>query len=278
MINVKPHVRSVGQGPSVVLLHSSASSGRQWDPLVSALSSRFRLHAVDLHGHGGTPSWLADRPMQLEDDAALVAPLLAAPGGVHLVGHSYGGGLALKLAAMHPDKVKSVAVFEPVLFRLLFDYHRRDRAASEIVIVARRIRQWLAIGQAERSAQCFVDFWSGTGSWDAMPLPHQQVIAARMPSIVSHFHALFNDSLTRADLSALELPVLSLTGAKTRAATRRIGELLRFSMPGKTHEMLAGVGHMGPVTHPTPVIARIAEFFEEHALRKDAIGLMAEAA
>ncbi len=38
---------------------------------------------MDLHGHGGTPAWQATGRMQLEDDAALVEPLLAAPGGVH---------------------------------------------------------------------------------------------------------------------------------------------------------------------------------------------------
>ena len=102
MHGIGPSIRSVGHGPTVVLLHSSGSSGRQWDPLVAGLHDRFRLHAVDLHGHGGTPAWQAGRPMSLEDDAALVEPLLLAPEGVRLVGHSYGGALALKLASLHP--------------------------------------------------------------------------------------------------------------------------------------------------------------------------------
>ena len=72
----KPHVRSVGHGPTVVLLHSSGSSGRQWDALTADLQSRYRLHAVDLHGHGATPAWTDGRPMRLEDDLALVQPLL----------------------------------------------------------------------------------------------------------------------------------------------------------------------------------------------------------
>ena len=60
-----PHVRSVGHGPAVVLLHSSGSSGRQWDALTATLQTRYRLHAIDLHGHGSTAAWAGGRPMRL---------------------------------------------------------------------------------------------------------------------------------------------------------------------------------------------------------------------
>ena len=258
----KPNVRSRGEGPPVVLLHSSGSSGRQWDTLVNGIEGRFRLHAIDLHGHGGTPAWLGDHVLRLDDDAALVEPLLQAPGGVHLVGHSYGAALALKLAALYPDRVRSVVAFEPVLFRLLADFNPRDNAAREVVAAAASIRHWLELGHVERSAQRFVDFWSGDGSWTALPANHQQVITARMPSIVAHFRALFADPMKRGTLSKLNMPVLCLTGEKTRPTTRRLGELLRYRMPQATHATLTGMGHMGPVTHPIQVASRIAGFLD----------------
>ena len=274
----KPNIRSNGEGPRVVLLHSSGSSGRQWDTLVAGIQDRFRLKAVDLHGHGGTPAWLGDHRMRLEDDAALIEPLLHAPGGVHLVGHSYGGALALKLAAMYPDRVNSVAVFEPVLFRVLLDYNPRDIASTEVLVAAASIRHWLELGHTERSAERFVDFWSGAGSWAAMPANHQQVIAARMPSVVAHFLALFGDSMTRDTLAQLHMPVLCLTGEKSRVTTRRLGELLRFSMPRAMHETLSGMGHMGPVTHPTQVASRIAGFLDAQVMLADAEERLLEAA
>jgi pimeloyl-ACP methyl ester carboxylesterase len=262
-----PHIRTAGSGPDVVLLHSSGSSGRQWEPLAARLRDRFRLHAVDLYGHGGTPAWNEPRRLRLEDDAALVEPLLQSPGGVHLVGHSYGGGLALKLAAMHPDRVRSVVVYEPVLFRLLFDYQPRERASTEITIAAASIRNWLELGHPQRSAQRFVDFWSGEGAWDALPVVHREVIAARMPAVVGHFRALFNDSLTRGDLARLSMPVLCMSGSRTRASTRRLSELLRFAMPDATHLTLDGMGHMGPVTHAAAVIDRMTRFLDAQAVR-----------
>jgi pimeloyl-ACP methyl ester carboxylesterase len=256
------------RGPAVVLLHSSAASGRQWDVLASVLQSRFRVHAVDLHGHGSTPAWQGDRPLSLDDEAALVEPLLAAaPGGVHLVGHSYGGAVALKVAHRLGAHVRSVAVYEPVLFRLLFDYNRLHAPAREVAAVAQSVDAGLAAGAADRAAQRFVDYWSGAGTWDAMPHARRQSLVTRTPAVAPHFRALFTDSMTRADLARLPMPVLCLTGARTRASTRRIGELLRMAMRHARHEMLPGLGHMGPVTHAAEVAVRLAAFVESHAVR-----------
>jgi len=262
MSEIRANVRTMGHGPTVVLLHSSGSSGRQWDPLVEQLRDRFRLHSVDLHGHGATPAWLASAPMRLADEAALLEPLMRTAGGVHLVGHSYGGAVALKAAVLHPHLVHSVTVYEPVLFGLFFAFNQRDRAASEMRIAADSMRNWLARGMARQSGQRFVDFWSGAGTWKAMSPVHQETIATRMPSIMAHFDALYDDSMTRQDLAALQVPIMVLTGARTRLTTRRIGELLQAAMPGATHERLESMGHMGPVTHASAVAQRIARFLD----------------
>lgn len=271
MIHAKPHVKTTGDGPTAILLHSSGSSGRQWDTLVDSLQSRFRLQTVDFHGHGGTPAWTGSQPLTLEDEASLVAPLLAAASeGAHLVGHSYGGAVALKLAQLHPQSVRSVAVYEPVLFPLLFDYNPTHAAAREVIATAARIHTSLLVGHSDRAARHFVDYWSGSGTWDAMPMSRRHTVIARMPALAPHFRALFNDGLRRVDLSRLPTPVLCLTGARTKASTRRIGELLRLAMPGAMHEMLPAMGHMGPVTHAGVVAARLSGWLDTQAMLQDA--------
>jgi pimeloyl-ACP methyl ester carboxylesterase len=62
------------------------------------------------------------------------------------------------------------------------------------------------------------------------------------------------------------MPVLCMTGGQTSAATRRLGELLRFTMPRASHMTMSGMGHMGPVTHPTQVAARITGFLDAHSM------------
>jgi pimeloyl-ACP methyl ester carboxylesterase len=263
MKQIQANIRAGGSGPAVVLLHSSGSSGRQWDALAETLKSRFRLHAVDLYGHGATPPWSGDRPLTLFDEAALVEPLLAAhPEGVHLVGHSYGGAVALKLALRHADRVRSLVLYEPVLFCLLFEYNAQHAAAQQVLATATSIRNGVERGMNEAAGRRFVDFWSGAGTWDAMPEQRRAVVTRRMPSVQPHFRALFNDTLSRAELAQLRMPTLCLTGAGTVAATRRIGELLRVALPAAHHEMLPEMGHLGPVTHASRVNARIAAFLD----------------
>lgn len=277
MSNRTLHVRhsGCGSGPAVVLLHSSGSSGRQWDALAAGLASRFRVHAVDLFGHGRSPAWAGARPMTLADEAAAVATLLTAHRrGVHLVGHSYGGAVALKLAlhlaATRPGLVHSLTVYEPVLFRLLFDLLGRDAAAQQAQQTGDSVRAWLARGEPIAAGRRFVDFWSGRGAWNAVPEPQQQSIAARMPAVLAHFDALAGDDLQRTDLARLPMPMLCLAGARTVGTTRRIAEVLRFLLPLAAHDRLAGVGHMGPITHAPLVNARIAAFLDAQVSRQQA--------
>lgn len=137
---------------------------------------------------------------------------------------------------------------------------------TNVTIAAGSIRRWLELGHADRSARRFVDFWSGDGSWDALPAARQQVIAARMPAVVSHFRALFRDSMTRSTLARLTMPVLCMTGGQTSAATRRLSELLRFTMPRASHMTMSGMGHMGPLTHSAQVIEPVAAFLDSQSM------------
>jgi pimeloyl-ACP methyl ester carboxylesterase len=252
--------------PAVVLLHSSASSARQWESLVETLRPRFRVYPVELHGHGRQTEWRGDSPLTLADEAALAEPLLAEAGGAHVVGHSFGAAVALKLATLYPGRVRSLAAYEPVMFRWLIDDEAHHRPTPEIVAIADSIRDRLESGDEHSAAQRFVDFWSGTGSWESLPGGKRDSIATRMRAVLSHFDALFREPLQRAQLALLRMPMLFMTGAQTVDVTRRLGELLRRALHRADHEVLHGMGHMGPITHAAEVNRRIVEFLHAHAL------------
>jgi pimeloyl-ACP methyl ester carboxylesterase len=253
------------QCPTVVLLHSSASSSRQWESLVETLKPRFRLRAIDLHGHGRQADWHGDLPLTLADEAALVAPLLAQAGGAHVVGHSFGAAVALKLATMHPRLVRSLVAYEPVMFRWWIDEDARGREAQDIIAVADSIRDRLAKGDEHSAAQRFIDFWSGAGVWESLPGGKKDSIATRMRAVHHHFDALFHEPLQRAQLALLRVPMLFMTGAQTVAVMRRLAELLRHALPHARHDVLQGMGHMGPITHAADVNRRIVDFLHAHA-------------
>src|SRR5512144_2128051 len=113
-------VKQVRPGTAAVIaLHSSAAPGRQWQVLAE------RMHDVDfvapdLLGHGNAPAWTGPPQDIVAGDVARVAGIVDERAeSVHLVGHSYGGAVAIAFALAHPQRVRSVAVYEPVLFSAL---------------------------------------------------------------------------------------------------------------------------------------------------------------
>jgi len=106
--------------PIVLCVHASASSGRQWDALAARLRGRADVVAPDLHDHGDGPSAPQGEEDLLALDAGLIERVLRdLPGAVHLVGHSYGGAVALCAARRCPGRIRSLVVFEPAWFGLL---------------------------------------------------------------------------------------------------------------------------------------------------------------
>src|SRR5438045_1111417 len=109
-----------GRGETVVLLHASASSGAQWRSLTECLQGRCHVLAPDLHGYGQTDPRPEPALPGLGDVAALVDAILGRDTQrIHLVGHSYGGAVALRLASDRPARLLSLTLIEPVAFHLL---------------------------------------------------------------------------------------------------------------------------------------------------------------
>jgi pimeloyl-ACP methyl ester carboxylesterase len=97
-------------GPVVMLVHSSVSGARQWRRLMDHLKDQFRVRAVNLFGYGKTPPWPAATTQTLSDQARLVeAALPPNAGEIYLVGHSFGGSVAMKVAVRLPARVASAA-------------------------------------------------------------------------------------------------------------------------------------------------------------------------
>src|SRR5512147_2427259 len=89
-----------GSGEPVILVHSSVSGNRQWKRLIEDLQPRFRALAPNLFGYGETTPWCVDGTQTIDDQADLIIRLAReVPGPLRLVGHSFGGAVALEAAA-----------------------------------------------------------------------------------------------------------------------------------------------------------------------------------
>jgi pimeloyl-ACP methyl ester carboxylesterase len=131
--------------------------------------------------------------------------------------------------------------------------------------VARNIRRDLNGANSGRAASRLVDYWSGVGQWAKLAPEIQASIAARMPVIDSHFVSQFRDVIPLRDFARLDAPVLYMTGRKTRVSMRRIAELMTYALPRVDPIMMAGMGHLGPITHPDAVADCLAHFVRAQA-------------
>ena len=251
----------LASAPTIVCLHASGGSGGQWKTLASLMRHEFRVLTPDLYGHGAAPVWHGAPDEIVAADAERVARVAAdAGGGVHLVGHSYGGAVALRVALHRPASVASVAVYEPVPMRILFDYNPRHRPAAEVAEVARDVRRALNGEDLDGAARRFIDYWSGAGHWAQMAPEHRTSAARRMTVIDAHFGSLIGDAVALRDYANVRCPVLYLTGRQTRASARRMAELLQRALPEVGSLTLDGMGHLGPIAHADTVAREIARF------------------
>lgn len=112
-------VVEVGQGPPLLLVHGFLVSHREWEPVLPLLANDFRCIAVDLPGFGKSAK---PSPEQFaytrETYAELLGGLLDVLGvdKAHVCGHSMGGGIAMTLAADHPDRVDRLSVVDTVSY------------------------------------------------------------------------------------------------------------------------------------------------------------------
>lgn len=256
-----PHPTFHASRSPVICLHCSGSSGRQWQAYPNLLAAA-RVVAPDLLGSGTQGHWLGEHDVSLADEVAALEPVLDRAGAaVHLVGHSYGGAVALAVAMRWPERVEGLYLFEPVRFALLDN--PGDRSAwNEITGVGQAIAAFARSGHLHASAEIFVDYWSGSGTWAALPPARREAVAARMPKVRAEFGALFADDTLPSQYASLPMPVHLFHGSSSPWPARRVVELLAAACGNARVTSLEGTSHMGPIEQPARFAALLAPLLD----------------
>ena len=258
-----PFFVETGSGPGVVCLHSNASTSNQWRALAQSVAPKFRVLAADAYGAGRSPAWSGKRHIRLADEVDLLDPVFARAGArFGLVGHSYGGAVALIAALAFPQRVSALALYEPTLFSLIDAATRPPNDADGIRSAVAGAGAALGAGDPDGAARCFIDFWMGEGAWQRTPENRKAPIAGSMVNVRGWAKALFEEPTPLAAFARLNVPVLYMMGRDSPASSLGVGRLLTRVLPHVEIVEFDGVGHMGPVTHPQRVNETIAEFLE----------------
>ena len=245
----------------VIALHCSGAGAAQWRYLSEALGGSWELLAPEHYGCDSTGDWSGERAFTLADEAARTLALIdKTEAKVHLVGHSYGGAVALHAALARPHRIASLALYEPSAFHLLACMGVVGAESSaEIDNLIRRVNEGILNGDVRGTAAHFVDYWNGAGAWNALRPSVQAALMRWAPKAPLDFHALVSEPDQATRYQDLRFPVLLLRGEKARIPSRLITEYLAQMLDESDLVTVAGAGHMGPLTHAPEVSALIVQ-------------------
>lgn len=250
----------VGEGPPTLLIHCALGRAGAWVPLMAGLKNR-RLVAFDLPGHGQSDALARGRDMHtatLEIAQALIARV-GAP--VDVIGHSFGGTVALRLALEAPSEVRSLALVEPVLFAAVRE------AAPEALAVYDREREEetraFAAGDWERAARHFHVNWGSRQNWERLSSEYRRYMLDRIAIIPEMEPALYEDCFGLVPrLGQIKVPALLISGSESPPIVAAIQEALADRMLRAQRMIVGGASHMVPLSHPAPVAAAIGSFLD----------------
>ncbi|MBV9942238.1 MAG: alpha/beta hydrolase [Solirubrobacterales bacterium] len=241
-------VLEYGAGRPVVFLHSGVGSAGEWKQVFSLWPQGYRLIAIEAYREGTGPGVAGRR--SLDDYADQVYAVAQHVGvAVWLVGFSWGGATALRVATAAPEVVDSLSVIEPEAYALL--RNQDADAYAQICGLRDRWRTQARAGRWREAFEEFIDFYNGPGSFARWPAPRREAFLAVQQSRGDLWDVLFDDSrLTLDGLARVAAPVHVVEGSQTSAVDHAICELVRRHVPYAQHTLIDGSGHMMPLTHP----------------------------
>lgn len=253
-------VEQAGQGPPLVLLHGFGESTISYSAVLPELAKQFAVVAIDLNGFGYTERPRDRASYTLAGQERLVLAVLDRLhlDRVRLAGHSYGGGLALFLAARHPERIERLLLIDNTL--PLYASQRRSAlfrwrwvarmAAHTFALTDRVIRSGLREAYFDDAkvtpalVRDYADRLRIEGATDAF-------FGLVGPSAEPPFHI---------ELATVAMPTLVIWGAEDRLIEAAAAQRTSSQMPNAHFVVLPACGHTPMEECPGPFLAAALPF------------------
>jgi pimeloyl-ACP methyl ester carboxylesterase len=257
--DIELHYEVAGQGDPLVLVHGGWSDLHNWQPVAPGLAESFLVVAVDRRGHGESERAWGTRREQEDDLAALIEGLGRGP--AHVAGTSFGGSIAIGLAARRPELVRSVVAHEPPLMSLVLHDAEIQPLMEQVRATVQTVLARVTQGDVEGAARQFVEEVAlGRGAWEQLPEPLRETMVDSAPAFVAEQRDSDWASLDLAELSRVDRPVLLTQGDQSPPWFAGIVAKLAELVDGATVLTYRGAGHAPHLTHPDDYLAALTEF------------------
>ncbi|HEY2302018.1 MAG TPA: alpha/beta hydrolase [Acidimicrobiales bacterium] len=249
-----------GHGPPVVLLHGQPGSAADWGPLRRLLEDDYTVIVPDRPGYGRT----GGTALGFRGNADAIADLLDRYGisSATIVGHSWGGGVAIALAEGHPGRVAGLVLVSSIgpgdplsrLDRLLAIPPVGTAIAAVVLNAAGLVLSLAAVrryidrrvrGTNDESLAAMADAWRAGKVWRSYVI-EQRALVYELPGLAP-------------GMAWIQAPTAVLIGGADHVVPPASGERLAASIPGARLTCLAGVGHLLAHEQPEVVAAAVVE-------------------
>jgi pimeloyl-ACP methyl ester carboxylesterase len=226
-----------GSGEPLVLVHGALADCRHWRRLVGELEG-FRVIAYDRRGHGQSEG----RHESIDEDVADLVDLGEWLGQeAHFVGGSFGGSIALRLAASRPDLLLSLAVHEPALPGLLGASPGGGAAGSP-------------------DPKDFAESALGEGAWDRLTEDERGAFRDNVQAYADEMADADAFSIDLDALAAFDGPAMVSVGTESPPFFSQIADRLASALPRAEIESVPGAGHLPHLSHPREYAQLVRSF------------------
>lgn len=249
-----------GSGPPVVLIHGSMFDYREWSKLLQPLAKDYRVIAYSRRYHwpNAAPAANADASLevQVEDLAAIIKTLKIGP--AHLIGHSFGGAVALQFTLRHPELVRTLVLAEPGVAGVLTTAPEDEAARREGQAGRAEMTKVFASGNAERIMRTYA-MRVAPGAYEKAGRDVQQRLLDNAPAFQLDYNSR-RLPFTCEIAKQIKAPALVLAGEQSPPGLQHIAKKTAECLESARFVRIPDATHWIPHDQPQKVNKAIIDF------------------
>ena len=243
-----------GEGPPLVLVHGTPDDHTYWVMVQPTLAKCCTVYAMDRRGRGQSGD-AAEYRLELEfDDVAAVVDMIDQP--VILLGHSYGGLIALE-AALRTQNLSKLIVYEPPIFS------EGQKSGGPLLETLPKMEASLDEGKNDEALLLFAQDLLGMSSAEIESLrasPYWQVMVNAAPTLPRELRAPAEYEFDASRFRELTVSTLLLSASESPTSLREATNTLARSLANSRVTVLDGQGHDAAQTAPDLFADEVLKF------------------
>ncbi|PSU50525.1 alpha/beta hydrolase [Photobacterium frigidiphilum] len=249
------HYDVYGSGSPIVFIHGSFASTSTWKKMIATLSREHLCIAIKLPGHCGTPDPDDFAAPSMEPEFSVIEDAIGQLTNepVHLVGHSFGGVVALALTMKGSVTLRHLTLFEPVAVAVLAE-SGEEKAHLALNQFVSDYRDAVTNNKPYACGKV-IDFWGGAGSFDSMPEALRDGMVPFTANNIRHWDLCQSCVRPMSDYQSLATPTTVVCGGNSNPIAQTIAKQLHAHIPNSTLTFIEGASHFMVTTHAKACLA-----------------------